>query len=355
MRERIARAIWGVRRKSFEATVSYLKKKHYQVKSKLVRQMDELRREADFSDEPTLPTNPFHFELKKGLFGLNPKQVAAYMKDLKKLQENELEEIRSEIQRMMEIRKKSQPVFPPYPDIDDHSDEVATTMEVVEEVIETVEEIAEEVIETIEEMAEEVLETTEEWKIKAEEEIRERLYIELKEKVKREWIEEQRAVRNEEKQETTRGLQAKVSPIHPMMPKAAVPQMKQRTSAIGGGFWEEDITHLLFQPHSFKDENVPYPLNYPTPLSVKNEEHTRPVKENYDYETKASPVIADHASQLRLKYIVGKMTGKDLTDSNGRLIAAQNTVITEEVIHMAEREGKLAELIVNMVIQGLGE
>jgi hypothetical protein len=35
------------------------------------------------------------------------------------------------------------------------------------------------------------------------------------------------------------------------------------------------------------------------------------------------------------------------------VLVAQNTVITEEAIWRAEKEGKLVELIVNMIIPGL--
>jgi hypothetical protein len=56
---------------------------------------------------------------------------------------------------------------------------------------------------------------------------------------------------------------------------------------------------------------------------------------------------------LKRSYIVGKLAGEDLLDRRGHVLVARNIVITEEAIRLAEREGKLAELIVNMIIPGL--
>lgn len=59
--------------------------------------------------------------------------------------------------------------------------------------------------------------------------------------------------------------------------------------------------------------------------------------------------------KIKQNYIVGKLAGDNLLDRQGRLIVAKEATITEEVIRRAQREGKLAELIVNMTIPGLGE
>ncbi|MCC2685187.1 MAG: hypothetical protein K0R75_2086 [Paenibacillaceae bacterium] len=63
--------------------------------------------------------------------------------------------------------------------------------------------------------------------------------------------------------------------------------------------------------------------------------------------------ITEEVAQLRYKYILGKMTGKDLLTRHGRLIAAKNTPITRAVIDEADREGLLAELIIHMTILGI--
>ena len=68
-----------------------------------------------------------------------------------------------------------------------------------------------------------------------------------------------------------------------------------------------------------------------------------------------SEAVSQEIRDLRNKYIVGKRAGEDLYDGAGRKIAAKGAVITEEIVEMADRAGKLAELIVNMVIPGLGD
>ena len=49
------------------------------------------------------------------------------------------------------------------------------------------------------------------------------------------------------------------------------------------------------------------------------------------------------------------MAGADLADLQGNLIIAKFDTITRQVVNQAHREGKLADLIVNMKISGLGE
>lgn len=66
-----------------------------------------------------------------------------------------------------------------------------------------------------------------------------------------------------------------------------------------------------------------------------------------------SPAISQELARLREKYMVGKIAGEDLFDDNGRLIVAKHAAITPEVIHRAQQAGKMAELIVQMMIPGL--
>ena len=63
----------------------------------------------------------------------------------------------------------------------------------------------------------------------------------------------------------------------------------------------------------------------------------------------------EDVDRMKERYIVGKRAGEDVYDSTGHMIVARNTVITREVIRQAEQEGKLVDLIVNMVIPGLGD
>lgn len=70
-------------------------------------------------------------------------------------------------------------------------------------------------------------------------------------------------------------------------------------------------------------------------------------------ERRESPVVAREIKTVRHKYVVGKLAGEDLLDGDGGLIVRKNEMITPGIIDRAEREGKLAELIINMVIPGL--
>ena len=72
-----------------------------------------------------------------------------------------------------------------------------------------------------------------------------------------------------------------------------------------------------------------------------------------DYPLGKSPAVAAEISNIRFKYIVGKLAGEDLFDSNGRLIIAKKEKITSEVVALAEAEGRLPELIVNMILPGM--
>ncbi|MDQ0190122.1 hypothetical protein JI721_04520 [Alicyclobacillus cycloheptanicus] len=59
--------------------------------------------------------------------------------------------------------------------------------------------------------------------------------------------------------------------------------------------------------------------------------------------------------RIKHRYIVGKRSGKDILDRQGDLLIGKGEVITETAIQLAEQEGKLVELIVNMVVEGCGD
>ena len=89
------------------------------------------------------------------------------------------------------------------------------------------------------------------------------------------------------------------------------------------------------------------------------------IVEVYEQPTVSSPTeektesgessLLEQIDSIKSQYIVGKVAGEDLMDSNGRLIISKSQVITSQAVNTAHREGKLAELIVNMKISGLGE
>jgi len=67
----------------------------------------------------------------------------------------------------------------------------------------------------------------------------------------------------------------------------------------------------------------------------------------------SSPAVEKEIKTIQHKYVVGKLAGEDLLDSGGKIIILKNELITTEVVEKAEMEGKLPELIINMVIPGL--
>lgn len=64
---------------------------------------------------------------------------------------------------------------------------------------------------------------------------------------------------------------------------------------------------------------------------------------------KANKTLENRIENMRLKYLVGKIVGEDLMDSKGIVIASKNLIITEELINIVDKQGKLAELILNMI------
>lgn len=61
-------------------------------------------------------------------------------------------------------------------------------------------------------------------------------------------------------------------------------------------------------------------------------------------------VVSNEINNIRNKYLIGRMTGADIVDKSGQILVSKNTLINEEIIDRVEREGKLAELIVNMTL-----
>jgi|GEM_PF-4695294 len=67
----------------------------------------------------------------------------------------------------------------------------------------------------------------------------------------------------------------------------------------------------------------------------------------------SSPAVSREIKAVRHKYVVGKLAGEDLLDNEGSLLIGKGQLITPSIVEKAEKEGKLAELIINMVIPGL--
>lgn len=57
----------------------------------------------------------------------------------------------------------------------------------------------------------------------------------------------------------------------------------------------------------------------------------------------------------RYKYMIGKIAGEELVDNFGEVIIQQGEVINLEHIEKAKEEGRLSELIINMIVPGMDE
>lgn len=65
--------------------------------------------------------------------------------------------------------------------------------------------------------------------------------------------------------------------------------------------------------------------------------------------------VRQEISAVRSKYVLGKLVGEDITDNSGQVIIRKDDPITVEVMELAQKEGKLADLIIHMVIPGQEE
>lgn len=67
----------------------------------------------------------------------------------------------------------------------------------------------------------------------------------------------------------------------------------------------------------------------------------------------ASEALGEEIRFVRERYIVGKTAGQSLLAADGRVLIAKGGRITVQTVADAEREGKLAELVVHMIMPGL--
>lgn len=111
------------------------------------------------------------------------------------------------------------------------------------------------------------------------------------------------------------------------------------------GFWGEDFDDILFEPSGIEKEygndNEIKPLD-------KKSQHEDASDASIEKRNQSSNVIDGEIQNIRRKYIVGKVAGEDLLDREGNFIIKKNEIITIETVQLAEKEGKLANLIVNM-------
>jgi hypothetical protein len=128
---------------------------------------------------------------------------------------------------------------------------------------------------------------------------------------------------------------------------------KHQTSS---GFWGDANYYL-------DEENIDFESNQTSHLKNDNEpfQEIAVGKDSMDnpqpYEDTEYPEEQENTEIEKIKrnYIVGKLAGADIIDSQGRIILTKHFLITDNMIRRVQREGKLVELIVNMVMPERGD
>lgn len=153
--------------------------------------------------------------------------------------------------------------------------------------------------------------------------------------------------------------------------------MERQTQNNLNPFWGEveewaniDFT-IMDAPPSPADHFIQIEEQFGEKVIGNEEKPDLPIKDekkisNMDYRTieresvepgvsEQSEVLLEQIDAIKTQYIVGKVAGEDLYDINGQIIVSKNSLITRQVVETANFAGKLAELIVNMKLDGAGE
>jgi hypothetical protein len=113
------------------------------------------------------------------------------------------------------------------------------------------------------------------------------------------------------------------------------------------GFWGEDFSEDV------KTEDTKQETTEETKEETKGEEINKKNEVEEVNETKKenlkSKAVSGEIENLRYKYLVGKIAGEDIYNNKNNIIIPKNTEITTDIITIAEKEGKLSELIINMI------
>lgn len=91
----------------------------------------------------------------------------------------------------------------------------------------------------------------------------------------------------------------------------------------------------------------------PPRASVSEPERAKPHEPQFEptAEERCEPEggVEQDIGQSQMKYVVGKIAGRDVVGDDGTLVVAKGQEITREVVEKADAQGKLAELIVYML------
>ena len=115
-----------------------------------------------------------------------------------------------------------------------------------------------------------------------------------------------------------------------------------------------DVTPL--EPEAWTTPSVPLTPSAPsTPVAPVAQAAEAVDEPGAEEAGKESGALSAEIMSIRNRYIVGKIAGEDLHDADGRLIVAKSGLITAEIVDLAEKAGRLPDLIVNMKIPGMGD
>ena len=117
-------------------------------------------------------------------------------------------------------------------------------------------------------------------------------------------------------------------------------------------FWEVDFDEI----NGDSSYNISIKEDITKSISDKEKVKNEDVKVvSKQVDTKENKTLENRIKNIRFKYLVGKIVGEDLMDSKGIIIASKNSVITKNMINIVDKQGKLAELILNMIFPEVSE
>ena len=117
-------------------------------------------------------------------------------------------------------------------------------------------------------------------------------------------------------------------------------------------FWGEDFNEI----NSDALYNIPIKKDVIKSINDKEKVENEDVKVvSKQVKTKTNKALQNRIKNIRFKYLVGKIVGEDLMDSKGIIIASKNSLITKKMINIVDKQGKLAELILNMIFPEVSE
>lgn len=142
-----------------------------------------------------------------------------------------------------------------------------------------------------------------------------------------------------------------------------IPADKHSEQKAPNSFWSdvEDWANASFEfPDNQIDKEFAVNLSVNEDISFPPQPHTEEIRKiepiviTETDSSEHSQVILEQIDSIKTQYIVGKIAGEDLFDLQGNVIVKENARITRDVVELANKCGKLADLIVNMKLTSAG-